>query len=112
MQKNSTHWLITRLTTLPLAALFIYFITQAQYLTTRVRMEFIGWLQKPFVTGAVLVFILCAFWHAKLGMEEVIIDYVPSKNAQALSLLVNKLVFLILGAFCLYATYAISYGKF
>jgi len=112
MQSNTKHWLVTRLTSLPLAVLFFYFITQGEYLNTRVRMEFISWLQKPFVTGAALVFIICAFWHAKLGMEEIIIDYVPSKNTQALTLFVNKLVFLVLGVACLYAVYAISFGKF
>jgi succinate dehydrogenase / fumarate reductase membrane anchor subunit len=112
MQSNSKHWMVTRLTSLPLAVLFIYFITQGEYLTTRVRMEFISWLQKPLVTSAALVFIVCAFWHAMLGMEEVIIDYVPAKETQRLSLWLNKIIFFALGVACVYAVYAISFGKF
>jgi len=111
MQGNTKHWLVTRLTSLPLAVLFIYFITQGEYLTTRVRMEFISWLQKPFVTGAALIFVICAFWHGKLGMDEIIIDYVPSKKTQAFSLFLNKIIFLVLGVACLYAVYAISFSK-
>jgi succinate dehydrogenase hydrophobic membrane anchor protein len=111
MQENTKHWLITRLTSLPLAVLFFYFITQGEYLTTRVRMQFISWVQEPVTTGALLLFIVCAFWHAWLGMEEIIIDYVPSKNAQGLSLWINKIFFFVLGVACLYAVCAISFRK-
>lgn len=107
--KDTKHWLITRITSLPLAVLFIYFITQGEYLTTRVRMEFISWLQKPMVTGAAIIFIICAFWHAALGIEEIIIDYVPSKKTQTTTLWLNKIVFLILGVACLYAVCEISF---
>jgi succinate dehydrogenase / fumarate reductase membrane anchor subunit len=111
MQKDIKHWTITRLTSLPLALLFFYFLAQKEYLTTRVRMEFISWLQAPVATGAALIFIICAFWHARLGMEEIIIDYVPSKNTQTLSLWINKIIFFVLGVACLYAVCEISFRK-
>ena len=111
MQKDVKHWTITRLTSLPLIPLFFYFLAEGENLTTRVRMQFISWLQSPAATGAALVFIICAFWHARLGMEEIIIDYVPAKNAQKLSLIANKLIFFVLGAACLYAVCAISFSK-
>jgi len=111
MQKDIKHWTITRLTSLPLAVLFFYFLAQGEYLTTRVRMEFISWLQEPVATGAALIFIVCAFWHARLGMEEIIIDYVPSKNPQIASLWINKIFFFVLGVACLYAVCDISFSK-
>ena len=111
MQKNSTHWIVTRVTSVPLALLSIYFLTQAEHLTSRVLMQFISWFQQPFVTAAAALFVVCAFWHAKLGMEEIIIDYVPEKKIQALALLVNKVLFLVLGVACLYAIFAISFKK-
>jgi succinate dehydrogenase / fumarate reductase membrane anchor subunit len=111
MQKDVKHWTIARLTSLPLVPLFLYFVSQGEYLTTRSRMEFISWVKEPITTGALLLFIICAFWHACLGMEEVILDYVPSKNLQALTLLINKLFFFALGAACIYAVLAISFRK-
>ena len=111
MQKDVKHWTITRLTSLPLIPLFFYFLAEGENLTTRVRMQFISWLQSPVATVAAMIFIVCAFWHARLGMEEIIIDYVPAKNAQKLSLMANKLFFLVLGVACLYAVYEISFSK-
>ena len=112
MQENIKHWSIQRLASLPLALLFIYFIGQSEYIITKSRMEFISWVKEPVTTVTLLLFIACAFWHACLGMEEIIIDYVPSKNAQILSLWINKLFFFFLGAACFCAVLAISFGKF
>jgi succinate dehydrogenase / fumarate reductase membrane anchor subunit len=112
MQKDIKHWTITRLTSLPLVPLFIYFIGQSEYIITKSRMELIGWIKEPLTTACLMLFIICGFWHAKLGMEEIIIDYIPSKGAQTLSLCVNALCFLLLGAASLYAVLAISFGNF
>ncbi len=112
MQQNVKHWTMTRLTSIPLAVLFFYFVGQSEYITTKSRPVFITWVKEPMVTGALLLFIICGFWHALLGMEEIIIDYVPSKNTQALCLWVNKLFFLVLGAACFYAVLKISFGNY
>ena len=112
MQKDIKHWSIMRLAAMPLVPLFIYFVGQSEFITTKSRPVFITWVKEPLTTAALLLFIACAFCHARLGMEEIIIDYVPSKNAQALSLWINKLFFFALGAACVYAVLAISFGKF
>jgi succinate dehydrogenase / fumarate reductase membrane anchor subunit len=112
MQKDVKHWSVMRLTSLPLIPLFIYFVAEGEHIATRSRMELISWIKQPEATGALLLFIVCGFWHAKLGMEEIIIDYIPSKGAQALTLRLSGLFFLVLGAACLYAVLAISFGTF
>lgn len=109
--KNVTHWKVTRITSLPLAALFVYFITQADYIANGDREAFVNWVSQPATTGALVLFTLCGFWHAQLGMEEIIIDYVPSEKAQKAALLLNKIFFLLLGAASLYAVLALSFGK-
>jgi succinate dehydrogenase / fumarate reductase membrane anchor subunit len=112
MQKDIKHWTITRLTSLPLVPLFLYFIGQSEYIMTKSRPVFITWLKEPLTTVCLILFIICGFWHAKLGMEEIIIDYIPSKGAQMLTLWVNALCFFLLGAASLYAVLAISFGNF
>jgi succinate dehydrogenase / fumarate reductase membrane anchor subunit len=111
MEKNVRHWSVTRLTSLPLIPLFFYFVSEAEYITTKSRMELVGWMHQPAVAASLLLFIACGFWHAKLGMEEIIIDYGPAQKMQSLCLSLNKFFFLILGAACAYAVLAISFGE-
>lgn len=110
--KSITHWKLTRITSVPLALLFFYFLAQAEYLASRSPAVLISWIKAPFNTFALLVFVVCGFWHAQLGMEEIIIDYVSSDRRQKLCLCLNKLFFFVLGAACLYATLAISFRNF
>lgn len=112
MQNDVKHWKLLRLTALPLIVLPIYFLTEREFLLTDSRMQLISWIKQPAITWALVAFIICAFWHAKLGMEEIIIDYVASPGAQKLSLLFNKLIFVALGTASLYAVLAISQGTF
>ena len=106
------HWSLTRLTSMPLAVLFLYFVAQAEHVASKSRMEIISWIKQPFTTTAIIIFVVCGFWHAQLGMEEIIIDYVPAEKTQKLLLLLNKIFFFALCAACLYAAVAIKFGTF
>jgi len=112
MKTGTKHWLMVRLTSLPLVFLFFYFISQVEYLTTRSRMEFISWVKQPGATISILLFIICGFYHACLGVDEIIEDYVSTKVRRIPSLLANRIFFLGLGIAAVYATLAISFGTF
>ncbi|NOX73371.1 MAG: succinate dehydrogenase, hydrophobic membrane anchor protein, partial [Alphaproteobacteria bacterium] len=58
--------------------------------------------QHPFNALIAIGFFIVAFRHARLGMQEVIVDYVHSERRLMLSLIANALVwrgFAIAGAF-------------
>lgn len=112
MKGAARHWLFLRAASLPLAPLFFYFIMQMEYLTTTSRMGFIGWVAQPATTTALVVFILCSFFHGCLGVEDIIEDYIPPEGGKRLAKLANKAFFIILGLACLYAVLTISFGKF
>lgn len=112
MKGARSHWLLLRAMSLPLIPLAFYFLTQAEYMTTRSRMEFLAWAGQPVTAAALFVFVVCAFYHAMLGMEEIIIDYIPAKNQKALALLLNKVFFAATGLISLYAVLVIKFGKF
>lgn len=105
------HWLWTRLFSLPLIPLAFYFLCHIEHLTARTREDFISWLQQPAAALAMGLFILCSFFHACLGMEDIIEDYISSATLKKLALCVNKLFFLLLGAASLYALVSIYCGR-
>lgn len=106
------HWKLVRVTSVPLALTFIYFVSQATFIVTRSHTQFVSWVQTPSATAALLIFIVCGFWHAQLGMEEIFVDYVSSEKAQKLCLCVSKLFFFALGLACVYAVMAIKLGTY
>jgi len=112
MKTAVKHWSLLRLASLPLIPLAFYFIAQANFLATKSRMVFVSWVKQPETAAAIVVFILCSFFHACLGVDEIIEDYVSSKPVKAAALLANKIFFAVLGALSLYATIAIFTGKF
>jgi len=112
MQNDVKHWKLTRLLSLPLIPLFLYFVTQAQFIITPSRDIFLTWVRQPSASIALALFIVCGFWHAALGLDEIIIDYVPDSNTQKGFAFLLKAALFALGAACLYAIYAISSGKF
>ncbi len=87
------HWKALRAASLPLVPLFIYFLFQKGLFATD-RETFMQAAGSP-VTGVfLLVFIACAFYHAALGIEEIIVDYV---DAPAKWLRLNTFIFAALG---------------
>lgn len=93
--KARQHWWALRLASLPLVPLFIYFLFQ-RGLFAHDRDTFVAAAGAP-LTGTLLVaFIACATIHAILGVEEIIVDYVPEAS-QKIWLCLNKLVFAALG---------------
>lgn len=112
MNSASKHWSLQRLSALPLIPTSIYFVTQLDFLTTKSRMEFIAWAGQPVTAACLLVFIACAFYHARLGMEEIIIDYIHTPWHKATWLFLNKLLFLSIGVMSVLAVFTLRFGKF
>ncbi len=112
MKANARHWTLQRLTSIPLALLFVYFIGQAQFVTTKSREVFISWVKEPQTSGALVLFIIFGFWHASFGIEEIITDYVPSAGKQKFFIFLSKLFFFVLGLACLYAVLTIKSRKY
>ena len=61
MKDCTRHWLLLRLTSLPLIPLFFYFLLQAERLTTPDRAAFVTWAKQPLATSAIV-----AVYHLRL----------------------------------------------
>ncbi|TAN44993.1 MAG: succinate dehydrogenase, hydrophobic membrane anchor protein [Rhodospirillales bacterium] len=69
--------------------------------------EFLG---QPGNAAAFVLLILAAFHHARLGMEEVIVDYVHAKAAQISLLLGVRFLAALLAAFLVLAVVKLGFG--
>ena len=69
-----------------------------------------GWVRQPSVTVALVLLIIAVFYHAQLGLQIVIEDYVASHARRTLILLISNLLCLLVGTVGVISVLKISFG--
>jgi len=96
--KNGTHhWWAQRLTAIALVPLTFWFIYTLVSLTTLDYLAAIGWLQSPMNSILLILFVFALFYHAELGMQVVIEDYIENEAQKITSIILLKFVMLFAG---------------
>ena len=67
-------------------------------------------LGAPLVAIVMLLFIVCTIIHMKIGMQEILVDYVPDESLKLTLLLANAFFCWIVGLICAYAILKLSFG--
>jgi succinate dehydrogenase / fumarate reductase membrane anchor subunit len=94
------HWTMQRLTGIANVLLVIWFLINAiglagaDYEATR------AWLSSPFTASMLLLLVVSAFYHAKLGLQVVIEDYVHHEGLKIAALTAVTLATVGLGVMC------------
>ncbi len=99
MVKSATpHWLMQRITAVILIPLSFKFIVFLDYCLNAPYEETKAWLASTSNLVWILVWLLAVFYHAALGLQVVIEDYVGNSSLQSLLIKAINLSFLILAA--------------
>jgi succinate dehydrogenase / fumarate reductase membrane anchor subunit len=96
-KEGTHHWWAQRLTAIALVPLSLWFIYSLVCMTTRDYMAAIGWLQSPMTSTLLILFVFSLFYHAQLGMQVVIEDYVGNEALKITSIIVLKFVMFFAG---------------
>jgi succinate dehydrogenase / fumarate reductase membrane anchor subunit len=67
-------------------------------------------LGSPLVAVIMLGFIICTVLHMKIGLQEIIVDYVPDESTRLTLLLANTFYCWAIGLICVYAILKMSFG--
>jgi succinate dehydrogenase / fumarate reductase membrane anchor subunit len=70
----------------------------------------VAWIQRPFVTVVLIMLIVAVFYHAKLGLQVVIEDYVSSHSRRTIALLLSGFLCLLFAIVGVVAVLKISFG--
>lgn len=109
--KDGTHhWIVQRITAIALIPLSLYFLWQLPHIVNPDHGDLLEWIEDPVVAIALLLFIVTAFYHAALGVQVIIEDYIHNEFFKISCLILNQLTFFVLGVTGIYAVIRLSFG--
>ena len=107
---GTSHWWMQRITAVALIPLTFWVIIFLDSCLNAPYQETVAWLASPLNTVFVVSWILFVFYHAALGLQVVIEDYVSSEKWKIASIWSVNLVFLMLALAAFIAVLRIILG--
>lgn len=95
------HWKMQRLTGIANVILVIWFVVQAVSMSGATFAEWQEWFSSPYRVTFMVLLVISSFYHAKLGVQVVIEDYIHHEGQKVASLLALNLVVIGLATACL-----------
>ncbi len=109
-KEGTTHFWHQRLTALILIPLVLWFGFSIASMPVE-HVTLTGWVQQPAVAIALILLILSTFYHAQLGLQIVIEDYVSTHSTRTASILLSNLMCLLFAIIGVVAVLKISLGS-
>jgi succinate dehydrogenase / fumarate reductase membrane anchor subunit len=96
-QSGVSHWWTQRVTAAALVVLLIWFVITVLSLLHADYATALATVAKPWNAMLLIIFLITMFWHAVLGLQVVIEDYVHTRWKEVLSMVLIKFL-AVLGA--------------
>jgi len=108
-KEGTTHFWRQRLTTLLLIPMVLWIGFSLAALPVD-HATLVGWIQQPWVSVALVLLVIVTFYHAQLGLQIIIEDYISSHSRRTMTLLLTNLSCLLLGTIGVISVLKISFG--
>jgi succinate dehydrogenase / fumarate reductase membrane anchor subunit len=95
------HWKLQRISAIGMIPLLLWFIPSLLFSLLGSYEEAIAWFQSPFNTTGLFLLFITLFFHASLGLQVVIEDYVHNDGLKIASIILIKLLSILLGVLSL-----------
>ncbi len=92
-KSGTHHWLVQRWTAVGNLVLIAYLAVSLLLLPSLSYQAVSQWISGPVPAAAVALLIVSTFWHARLGLQVFIEDYVHGANRLAALIALNLIVF-------------------
>ncbi|TCO80422.1 succinate dehydrogenase subunit D [Plasticicumulans lactativorans] len=109
-KEGVSHWWHQRLTALFLIPLVLWFVVSLLSVVHADHEGLKAWLARPLNAGLLVTFLGTTFFHAKLGLQVVIEDYVHTELVKLGALVAMNLVVLVLAATSVISVLRIAFG--
>ena len=102
------HWWMQRLTAIALIPLTLWFIISIATLNNASYTETVNWLSIPLVSIFMILLVSATLYHALLGVQVVVEDYIHQEGFKFLLLIGLKFIFLVLSVVAIFSLLKIA----
>ena len=107
----TSHFWYQRVTAIALIPLSIWLIVFLNNALIAPYAETVSWLSSPLNAAAIIAWTIAVIFHAALGVQVVIEDYVSTISIRHLAIRATNLIFLLLGVAALVAIFFILFAR-
>jgi succinate dehydrogenase / fumarate reductase membrane anchor subunit len=104
------HWKMQRLTAISNAVLVLWFGFSAAALAGAGYDEVRAWLASPLAATLMILLIISVFYHAPLGLQVIVEDYVHHPGIRIAALILIRLIVAALAVACIVAVLMVALG--
>jgi succinate dehydrogenase / fumarate reductase membrane anchor subunit len=107
---GSSHWYAQRVTAVALLLLALWFVVSLALLADASFEQVTDWLRTPLNSALALLLVVVSAWHAVLGLQVIVEDYVADKGKRLLVLIAIKFAFVVAAVVGVLAVLRIAFG--
>lgn len=109
-KEGVVHWWRQRLTAIALIPLSLWFVASLIFLTGADQAAVTHWLSSPISLGVMILFIGALFYHAVLGLQVVIEDYIHSHGPRTVLIVLVQFAGFALAMAAIISLLVIAFG--
>lgn len=104
------HWLTHRFTAVANVVLMSWFVISLILLGDYSYASVVGWLSQPLSAVAMMLLAANVFWHAQMGLQVLIEDYIPDSGTRFGILTLLNIAAIGGGVFCVFSVATLAFG--
>ena len=109
-RSGAHHWWLERLTSVATLLLVVWLLVSLLTLPDLAYGTIVEWLGSPLGAVPMLLLIVSAFWHAKLGLQVVVEDYVDDEGLKLFTITLVNFFIVALGATAFFSVLKIAFA--
>lgn len=104
------HWLVQRFTAIGNLVLMSWLLASFVLLGDFGHASVVKWLTQPITATAMILLVISLFWHARLGLQVVLEDYIHDGGSKFALIAVLNLATIGGGAFAIFSVALLAFG--
>jgi succinate dehydrogenase / fumarate reductase membrane anchor subunit len=104
------HWLVQRFTAIGNVVLMSWLLISFVLLGDFGHASVVKWLSQPLPATAMILLVISLFWHARLGLQVVLEDYIHDAGSKFALISALNLATIGGGAFAIFSVAALAFG--